>query len=369
MGLVQVDIYLYACIILLYILYCIKKENRDSFKSNGIFNFVLIATCGLLFFEGWAWVVNKVDSQLCFAMNFVSNHLLFTFNFLPSTAWFMYLDDKVIGERKVMVKRRRFYLMLNIALMLGVLMNIKTGIVFTIETGNVYSRGIGVYIIAGTNIVLITGYILSLLKYRKYIMGNVLHIILCLSVLPIVGGLIQTLFYGMTLIWPMLSLVALFAYLLIEREEMLKDKLTGLLTRSHLEKRLRFKLRHGQPFSIIMIDMDDFKTINDRFGHDEGDIALKTFASVLNVSIKRMDSVYRYGGDEFIVIIESILPEVGKGVMERITEKIDEINSKELKEYKLKMSMGHLFVDKDSKKNVFELLADADAAMYIEKSR
>lgn len=365
----QIDIFIYAFMIIAYITYLIIREDKNNLKNNRTFLYVLFSTGLLLMLETWSWAFNQIDNEFCKVLNYSGNFMLFVFNFFPTTCWFMYLDEKIIGNPLVIKNRKKVYVLMNLALAIVVFTNPWTDIMFSIETGNTYTRGIGVYIMGAVNLMLIPMYIVVSLKHKKYIMGNVLQVILTLSILPIVGGVLQIMFYGITLIWPMLSLVAIFAYMLIEREEMLKDNLTGLLTRSHLESRLNFKLRHGHAFTIMMIDMDDFKLINDKFGHDGGDEALKTVSELLKYSVKRCDSVYRYGGDEFIVLIESSIEETGEIVKNRLMNGVKKINQSKDMRYDLHMSIGIFYIDSDEVKNIFEILSEVDSRMYVEKVR
>ncbi|MFC1468059.1 GGDEF domain-containing protein [Verrucomicrobiota bacterium] len=85
------------------------------------------------------------------------------------------------------------------------------------------------------------------------------------------------------------------------------DSLTGLYNRRFFEEALTNALavaeRYKQPLSLILLDIDDFKSINDRHGYTAGDQALKTFAQMLNDTCREADIVCRYGGDEFAVIL------------------------------------------------------------------
>jgi diguanylate cyclase (GGDEF)-like protein len=82
-----------------------------------------------------------------------------------------------------------------------------------------------------------------------------------------------------------------------------KDPLTGLLNRGEGEARLAERLKGEQPLSIILIDLDDFKQVNDNFGHASGDQVLRTVAHILTNELRSCDSVCRWGGDEFLVIV------------------------------------------------------------------
>jgi diguanylate cyclase (GGDEF)-like protein len=91
------------------------------------------------------------------------------------------------------------------------------------------------------------------------------------------------------------------------RAALLLDPLTGTGKRSFLERRLReefaYSQRHGTPLAVMLVDVDHFKNINDDLGHTVGDRALAHVAGVLKEVVRREDCVFRYGGDEFCVIV------------------------------------------------------------------
>ena len=87
-------------------------------------------------------------------------------------------------------------------------------------------------------------------------------------------------------------------------EEMARtDALTGLRNRGSGEQALRSAVAHHQAFSIVLLDLNGFKGINDRWGHPAGDVVLKKFAGRLEGAVRSMDMVCRWGGDEFLVLL------------------------------------------------------------------
>ena len=105
-------------------------------------------------------------------------------------------------------------------------------------------------------------------------------------------------------------LLALRARLERERDAMrgfaLRDPLTGLANRRALDERLGYEIarptRHGESFSVLALDRDGFKAVNDRFGHDAGDELLRDAAAALVEVVRAQDTVVRLGGDEFCVL-------------------------------------------------------------------
>ncbi len=87
----------------------------------------------------------------------------------------------------------------------------------------------------------------------------------------------------------------------------MEDPLTGVGNRMALNKAMTRELavarRHGHPLSVLMVDIDHFKRINDTHGHDAGDIALASVARAMQAALRDMDSVFRYGGEEFTILL------------------------------------------------------------------
>ncbi len=105
------------------------------------------------------------------------------------------------------------------------------------------------------------------------------------------------------------------------------DTLTRLYNRRHLDQVLEEEFRNStlskQPLAIVMVDIDHFKPINDRYGHDEGDKALIHIASILKGSLRNYDIVSRFGGEEFLVILPKTLMKDAVVIAERIRRSVE----------------------------------------------
>ncbi|MFO7996863.1 MAG: diguanylate cyclase [Dehalococcoidia bacterium] len=104
------------------------------------------------------------------------------------------------------------------------------------------------------------------------------------------------------------------------------DELTGLFNRRHFEERLKEELarhaRYGDVFSIFLLDLDNFKTYNDIYGHPSGDALLNQIGKIIRNSVRNADQAFRYGGDEFIVILPHTVTHDARVVAERVREGI-----------------------------------------------
>lgn len=148
----------------------------------------------------------------------------------------------------------------------------------------------------------------------------------------------------------------------INMEEMAHtDPLTGLYNRRALEKYIDTMISKRIPFTLVMCDLDGFKRYNDTYGHQAGDIALKKFASLLRESIRSTDLSFRYGGDEFVIVLQ--------GELEDISFLCDRIRNKLREQIRtVDVSFGFSIFPKDSN-SLDEILAIADSSLYEAKRK
>lgn len=149
------------------------------------------------------------------------------------------------------------------------------------------------------------------------------------------------------------------------------DPLTGVYNRRYvdtiLEQQYGLFKRHFQRFGLVMIDVDHFKSVNDTFGHLAGDEALKLVASVLRGSVRSVDCLARFGGDEFIIVCPLVELEGIEKLSERIVEMVHHsvLSSPEnpKQSIQVSISVGGSMVDyKD--KSAEDIIARADEALY-----
>ncbi len=156
----------------------------------------------------------------------------------------------------------------------------------------------------------------------------------------------------------------------LQAESMI-DELTGLYNRRGMEaslsrERARFRRGDGK-FSVLYIDLDNFKQINDRFGHDVGDRAIRAAARVFSTMLRATDTATRCGGDEFVLVLSDIGHEEATAVAERISATIGrtEITANSGEAINLGGSIGVSSTDEgDGADNI---LGRADKAMYTAK--
>lgn len=146
------------------------------------------------------------------------------------------------------------------------------------------------------------------------------------------------------------------------------DNLTNLYIRNVftvvLEKEMELSKRELLPLSILLMDVDDFKDINDTYGHAEGDRVLRQIGNIINLSIRNMDFAARYGGEELIVIMPNTSMKFAIKVGNIIRERI---SSYRFGDYKITVSGGVSQMGIKIKDGE-ELIKQADQALYLAKS-
>lgn len=164
--------------------------------------------------------------------------------------------------------------------------------------------------------------------------------------------------------------ISLILYdMLRARKYIFTDSLTGLLNRRYyteiIPKVIKIKEYMNKEFGIVVMDLDNFKPVNDNFGHKSGDYALKKVGEIINKNVRKSDLAIRYGGDEFVIFINSNSPEIIDDIIKRIDEKV----KKELKIYNIGVSAGKYIKTKDENLTLEEMFSKADLDMYENKKR
>ncbi|APT75202.1 hypothetical protein XO10_01490 [Marinitoga sp. 1135] len=146
-----------------------------------------------------------------------------------------------------------------------------------------------------------------------------------------------------------------------------RDKLTNLYNRLKFDKvisqEIEYAKRYNRIFSLVLCDIDYFKNINDTYGHNFGDEVLVAFSKLLIQNLRKIDYVFRWGGDEFIIL----LPETNKFEAHKVAEKLKRkiLQDKFLKKINLTASFG---VEEYKKGlSIDEVIELADKALYKSK--
>lgn len=149
------------------------------------------------------------------------------------------------------------------------------------------------------------------------------------------------------------------------------DELTAISNRrgffASASRALNLCQRQDLPVSLVFLDLNEFKPINDRFGHAEGDKALKLFARSLEAVCRKADIAARMGGDEFVLLLTNVDQQRVEQVLLRFAELIEEANNNQALGYSITFSYGIVHFDGSRHQSLDDLLAEGDELMYKRK--
>jgi diguanylate cyclase (GGDEF)-like protein len=151
----------------------------------------------------------------------------------------------------------------------------------------------------------------------------------------------------------------------------MRDPLTGLYNRRHLENTLETEFREAklsqEPLTVLLFDADDFKRINDTFSHHVGDLVLTEITDLTRINIRTTDIAARYGGEEFVVVMPKTTAQTAHGIAERLRQQIEGHDWERIASgLKVTVSIG--VADDLSLPDFEKLLSLADARMYQAKN-
>lgn len=182
------------------------------------------------------------------------------------------------------------------------------------------------------------------------------------------GVVLQFLFYGITSSWVLVAVALIFVQMQSYAESLYMDELSGLYNRRYFNAVLaEKKIASHKSLYGIMMDVNDFKCINDNLGHSTGDKAICTLGNILIRSIPDAGMAIRYAGDEFIVLLSGVDTERVLATMEEINHNLSRFNESGIEPFRLSVSMGYTEFGTEDDAETF--LMHMDEKMYEEKRK
>lgn len=364
MGDYSLNIFAILILIALYIVIHIAKDTYNI-KSR-IFRLMIITTIFMNLCEILSWVFNEQPGSLNYFLNFTFNFLFTALSTAVVGLWVCYIDYIVFKDFEKLKKKWYYFLPSVIMVTLSVI-NIFYPILFEVSSDNVYAR---LPLIWSSIPLILASYVYVLVivirndrtSNRKTILG-----VLVFLALPIIAAILQLLNYGLLLIWPSTAVAIMISYLIFESTANARDYLTGVFNRERAEEQINRNIYKKRNFSILMVDIDNFKNINDTYGHHHGDQSLKEVAKILKVIFIENSLVSRYGGDEFL-IVSSIYNHQD---LNKKKKQINDLIEKSENEYvkNIKLSFGVSICEDSQDCNVEKIIIEADNDMYKNKSK
>jgi diguanylate cyclase (GGDEF)-like protein len=352
-------------LILIFINY-IGKFNTDNFQRR----LLLILLCATFAAIITDFISNFFDGESGSKINnllYISTSL---FSISQNCAYYLsvILFDYFILKNTQRTKKFLFAIAIFITLYsMSIIINLPFGYYFTISPDNHYVPEklypLRLFLSYGSILVLIINMLLSIRFYKR---SQVYAIFLFLLIIGM-GSAMDIIIKGSSTLWPCFTAAILYIYFFILQSDLKLDSLTRIVNRASFNEFIDKHSRQNsrQEYTIVMIDMDRFKEINDTLGHLEGDNALRDIATIIKSCIRKTDLAARYGGDEFVLAIEAEY-DIHR-VMNRIQDIINHQNGKKTRPYQLYISYGYDVYTAKSDEPISGFLARIDAMMYKQK--
>ena len=364
---------------IILLLLFLNNMNKNSHKSLAmdqfIFNLCLIVNIFIFIFDTGMWVLDGIPLVGFRIINVIVTVLYYVSNPLICFLWLTYTDFKINESREGLLKRIRFYAIPCVVNAILSFVSISTGWLFVIDEKYTYARGPYFFIMAlAALIYMIYAFVISLkdvIKNGWEENKNVNSYLVLFPIGLILVSLIQIRYYGVSIIWISSMLAFASMYINIQNGEISTDHLTGHYNRRRLDEYLQRRIKtRGKDHLLfsIMLDLDDLKNINDKYGHAAGDRALVTMAELLRKACKNGDDfIGRMGGDEFIIVGERGEIDEIKQLIEVIYKSVNRYNEQTQSGYYIQPSIGYSVFEKGDTIDLF--LASADQEMYQNKQK
>jgi diguanylate cyclase (GGDEF)-like protein len=359
----------YSIALLIFISIQALKDAERKFLQRRLYFMLVQVTILLLVVD----IFSRFDGSpatIYPVINHIGNFLVYLLNPLISALWLLYVHYQVFHDERRM--KRLLYALLAVIAMNAVIVILSQffGWLYAINAQNIYHRGPLFWLPASITVALaILSFVLILANYKQ-IERKYLFSILFFPVPPLVCMILQIIFYGTSLMLNGVAFSLLIIFFNIQNHSMNTDYLTGAYNRKKLETYMSEKIGAITPnrtFAAILIDFDDFKYINDTFGHDMGDYVLESSVKLLKSCIGALDMIARYGGDEFYIVLNVSNEADLEATVRRINNCIENYNKHGKNPYQLNFSMGYAMYDFHSHKSVEEFQKQIDTLMYENK--
>lgn len=337
----------------------LQKKNNEDKALLGVIILVFIACIA----DAITFTVDRQAGSVYRILAYVSDNILFLANTAIGPFWVILISLHING----FVSRFQRIFMSTICgfILLLMIVNFFDPIVFAIDENNVYTRGPLFMVKNLLEVVLMAdGVIIYLISNRRS--GGIKFYPVLQFVWPIfICVCLQMFYFGISTIWVGIAVGFTNLMLALQNENIFIDKLTGLYNRYYLDK-ISVEMKNRRTLTMMMLDMNGFKAINDNFGHSQGDEALISMAKILEDSVGSRGIATRYAGDEFVIILNEDNEAAADACRKKILQKVEAFNQQGKKKYKLSVSIG-VGIFEHGTTSVDKILEIIDKRMYEDK--
>ena len=338
----------------------LRRQTEDRLYSFMIFGVMLAC-----FMEAFSYTIDGRNFFGARFLNYVANTYLYSVNLLLPFCVLVYVDLGLYGDPGRILSHYKPQIIIGIIMFAVNLVNFFIPISYYITPENVYERRPVSYVYYFVILYYCITAIILTKRYEKQF-GTKTFFSIKMFLLPIlIGAGLQFLFYGLSLAWLSAAIGLVGLYMMQQNEVAYMDPLVNTYNRLYLSYLTSSWMTRGKHFCGVMLDLDHFKTINDRYGHTEGDRALQTITEILKQARHDKEWVFRFAGDEFVILKLTDDPQGLQPYMDEVMRLLDAYNQNN-PPYTLSISYGSSFYERGE---IDAFMRQMDADMYDMKSR
>lgn len=374
----RIDLNLFSVLAMVVIVFSSKSRYERSFLDYRLFMLMLFGTMLELALDTLMWVFDGKPGVLARSLSIAASTLYYLGHPFVPMCFALFAVNRVTGDAR---KARSLIPVFSLPFIFSAVISLAspwTGWFFTVDSANVYRHGSLFLLFAACSyayLVIALVYIIRSARTRS-VDERVLAGLLAFALIPTAAGIVQFFFFGLVLIWPAMSLSLLAVYVNIQQSKLSIDYLTGAGNRRRLDEYLETKIRDlrdpryrragDKSLAGFLADIDDFKRINDSFGHAAGDEALIEAVRLLRSSLRADDFLARYAGDEFVGVLSVANEDELERILLRMRERFGATEPRK-PGYRLSLSIGAAIFDPAIDASAEKFIERLDALMYTEK--
>ena len=365
------QVHIISIIILILLFGSIKQQSRSVQQQNRYYLALVILTILAMIFKITINYTDGYTSGIEEILLKTSTALYYFTTVVIVLHWLLYLHHLLKGKK--VYERLIIYIYLPFVLLALVSVLLSAfGIpaMYTIKPSGGIERHVMYGVIIFTEYLIMIGSVFYVIWNRNKISRIEYLTLIAYLLPPAVGIFLNETLSGVDLIWPSMTISLVMVYTNIQSRMTNTDPLTGVFNRREYEKQVEYlSSQKGMHKKIcaIMIDIDNFKKINDEESHQAGDQALIEVSQILQKSIRKNDFIARIGGDEFCIMIESDQMDILHQIVNRINEQMQLFNVA-WEGKKIRLSMGYGIYDAVYHKNFKQFFEKLDRLMYDDKN-
>jgi len=366
-----VEINVIGVCLLLIILFN-QRQDAGSSTLQRSFSRLIYATIVMLVTDTACWLLDGAAFPNAYIFKTAAESIYYVYNILIPFLWVMYVEIAVSKELKATYRKLKLLSIPMVLLLLFIVANLYTGSIFIIDESNVYSRNDGFYAFAVVSYAyLVYACVRAICAARRASWkedAKRYYALAFFLVLPGIAGIVQTFVYGLSLIWVFVAIATVVMYIDSLNRQISADPLTGINNRRELSKYILRETKdpsYQGILALIMMDVDNFKQVNDEHGHYYGDDILIRVSEILKQSCKDTPAfLARYGGDEFCIVYPAKTVDEVEDVIAGILRNIVRWNTMSSDSIKIGLSIGYSVWQGDADDSVDAFYRRADEKMY-----